>query len=149
MSGKSIAVPAHALTGTLSLVIVVTFFTASAVALVLGDAALQHSVKLAILWGLLGLVPCLAATGAAGASLTKKRRDKGTATKFLRMKAIAAIGIGILVPCAVYLGWRAVQGQGISYPVQYLELVAGACNITLLTLNLRDGLKLRRMRRAA
>ncbi|NMM44099.1 hypothetical protein HH303_06400 [Rhodospirillaceae bacterium KN72] len=149
MSGKSIAVPAHAVTGVLALAVVSTFFVSSTAALVSGDAGFQHDVKLAILWGLLGLVPCLAATGAAGASLAKKRRDTMTATKYLRMKVVAVIGLGILVPCAVYLGWRALQGQGIPYPVQYLELAAGACNITLLTLNLRDGLKLRGKRLSA
>ena len=148
MPGKSIAVYAHAATGTLALAIVLVFFASSIIALMSGDASLQHDVKLGILWGLLVLVPCLAATGAAGASLARKRRDKVTRVKFLRMKGVAALGLGILVPCAVYLGWRAVQGQGISYPVQYLELAAGACNLTLLTLNLRDGMKLRGMRRA-
>ena len=55
----------------------------------------------------------------------------------------------VLVPCAVFLQARAAAGMfdGLFYAVQALELVAGALNITLLSLSLRDGLKLAAGRR--
>ena len=50
----------------------------------------------------------------------------------------------ILIPCALFLASKARAGQfdAAFYTVQSLELVARATNITLLGLNLRDGLRL-------
>ena len=60
------------------------------------------------------------------------------------MPFIAGNGILILIPAALFLASkaRADEFDGIFYLVQALELIAGATNITLLGLNMRDGLKL-------
>ena len=64
------------------------------------------------------------------------------------MKWIAANGLLILVPSAVFLALRTGAGQFDTafYAVQGLELVAGATNLTLLILNMRDGRALGRRR---
>ncbi|MDF1486565.1 hypothetical protein PY257_15490, partial [Ramlibacter sp. H39-3-26] len=56
----------------------------------------------------------------------------------------------ILIPSALYLASKARAGEfdSVFYAVQALELVAGAVNITLLGLNMRDGLRMKgRLRR--
>jgi hypothetical protein len=65
--------------------------------------------------------------------------------KFKRMPFIAANGILILIPSALFLAFkaRAAEFDTVFYAVQALELVAGATNITLLGLNMRDGLKMK------
>ena len=58
------------------------------------------------------------------------------------MPFIAANGIFILVPAAFYLESKAASGvfDMTFYLVQGLELVAGAANLVMLGLNIRDGL---------
>jgi hypothetical protein len=60
------------------------------------------------------------------------------------MKLAAVNGILVLLPSAFVLARMANAGQfdGGFYALQSLELVAGAVNIALLTLNMRDGLRL-------
>ena len=67
------------------------------------------------------------------------------------MPFIAANGLLILVPAAIFLSVRAQAGMfdGAFYAVQAVELLAGAINVTLIGLNIRDGLRLSRRRRVA
>ena len=62
--------------------------------------------------------------------------------KLKRMHFIAANGIFILVPCAIFLNQWASLGLYDSrfYTVQALELLAGGINLTLMSMNMRDGL---------
>jgi hypothetical protein len=48
------------------------------------------------------------------------------------------------MPAALYLATLASCGEfgSLFYRVQALELVAGAANLTLVSLNIRDGLRL-------
>ena len=67
-----------------------------------------------------------------------------------RMPFIAANGLFILLPCAFFLYHRAAAGQfdAVFYAVQALELLAGATNLLLLGLSMRDGFAIRRPRAA-
>jgi hypothetical protein len=60
------------------------------------------------------------------------------------MSIIAGNGLLILVPSAFYLASKAAAGDFDAwfYGVQALELAAGATNIALMALNVRDGLRL-------
>ena len=71
------------------------------------------------------------------------------ARKSRRMKIIAANGILILMPSAFFLALKAQAGafDTVFYTVQAFEIIAGATNITLLSLNMRDGMALRRRRK--
>ena len=64
---------------------------------------------------------------------------------YRRMRLIAANGVLILIPAALFLAARAKAGQfDIAFStVQALELLAGATNLTLLALNMRDGLRMK------
>ena len=73
-------------------------------------------------------------------------------TKARRMPFIAANGVLILIPSALFLASKASAGSfdASFYLVQAVELIAGAANIVLLGLNMRDGLRLTgRLGRAA
>ena len=61
------------------------------------------------------------------------------------MPLIAANGVLVLIPSALFLASeaRAAEFDASFYVVQALELAAGATNITLLGLNMRDGLKMK------
>ncbi len=66
------------------------------------------------------------------------------------MPFIAANGVLILIPSALYLAFKARAGEFDARfdAVQALELAAGATNIALLGLNMRDGLRMKGWLRA-
>jgi len=136
----------HAAFGGLALVTICCFWGSTVVLELFGDHAAIAAVKNAILWGMLVLVPAMAAAGGSGFSLGKGWRNPAVLRKKRRMKIIAANGILVLVPSAVFLANRAAAGEfdWAFAAVQAIELLAGAVNITLLSLNMRDGFALRK-----
>jgi len=134
----------HGFFGALALLCILTFWTATVVSeLFLGQASVV-AVKNAVLIGMWVLIPAMAATGGSGFSLARTRRGRLVEVKGRRMKAAAANGLLLLLPSAWLLASMANAGRfdGVFYALQGLELVAGAVNITLLALNMRDGLRL-------
>lgn len=98
------------------------------------------------------LIPALMAAGGSGFALAQGRRDGLLGTKIKRMPWIAANGVLILIPAALFLASKARAGEfdGVFYAVQALELAAGAANIALLGLNMHGGLRMTgRLRRPA
>lgn len=61
------------------------------------------------------------------------------------MRLIAANGILVLIPSALYLASKANASEfdAAFYTIQTIELVAGAINITMLGFNLQDGLRMK------
>jgi hypothetical protein len=94
--------------------------------------------------GFLILVPALAITGASGFLMAGNSSDSKIARKKLRMPFIAGNGLLVLIPAALYLATLASRGEfgGLFYVVQAVELVAGAVNLVLVSLNIRDGFRL-------
>lgn len=140
----------HPIAGALALVILVTFWLSTAVAEMSGSQAAVVAIKTAIPWGFPLLIPALAATGGTGFALSRGRRGGLLDAKIKRMPWIAVNGLLILIPAALFLSFKAQAGEFDMrfYAAQALELVAGATNITLLGLNMRDGLTLKgRLRR--
>lgn len=135
----------HPVAGALALVIIATFWLSTAITELLGSEATVIAVKTAIPWGFIVLIPALAATGGSGLVLAKGRRAGLIGAKLKRMPLIAANGLLVLVPAALFLGAkaRAVELDADFYAVQMLELVAGLANISLLALNMRDGLRMK------
>jgi hypothetical protein len=134
----------HALFGSVALLCIVGFWTSTVVSeLLLGQASVV-AVKNAVLAGMWVLIPAMAATGGSGFSLARGRRGRLVDAKGRRMKAVAANGLLVLLPSAFLLASWANAGRfdGAFYALQGLELVAGAVNVTLLALNMRDGLRL-------
>ena len=139
----------HPIAGFTATLTIVIFWLSTAISeLLLSDAAIA-AVKTAIPWGLLLLVPALAAVGGSGVVLSQGRRQGLVGAKLKRMPLIAANGLLILIPAALFLASKARAGEfdTMFYLVQAVELLAGATNIALLGLSIRDGVKLGRSRR--
>lgn len=144
----------HAAAGALALVTILSFWTSSLAAEALGPAAIT-AIKGAIPWGMVLLIPALMVTGITGHRLAVRRRGPLVAARQRRMGLVAAKqrrmglaaanGLLVLLPCAVVLArWSAAGAFGPAFHVlQAVELAAGALNITLLSLNMRDGLRMR------
>ena len=134
----------HPLAGTLALLTIVTFWLSTALVELSGHMPTIIMVKQAIPWGFLLLIPALAMAGASGHALNRGRKAGLGVVKKKRMPFIALNGLLILMPSAFFLAWKAGQGQFDTafYGVQAIELLAGAINIALLGLNMRDGLRM-------
>ena len=139
----------HPVAGALGLAMILSFWLSTLLSELFADAATVALVKSLIPWGFLILVPAMALAGMSGFRLGKTWRGPVVAQKRKRMPVIAVNGILILIPAALYLSAKAQAGAFDTgfYIVQGLELVAGAVNITLLGLNMRDGLQLSGKRR--
>jgi len=136
----------HAFAGALALLTICIFWSATVISELFGDASAIAAVKNGILAGMLVLIPAMAIAGASGFSLGKGWKSQAVERKKRRMKIVAANGLLVLVPSAVFLAWKAGAGEfdAVFVAVQAIELIAGAVNVTLLALNMRDGLALRR-----
>ncbi len=134
----------HAVAGLVGFVTILSFWTSTVMVELFAGPAAIAVVKSRILTGMIVLVPAMAIVGATGMSLGRKRRDALTHAKKTRMPIIAVNGLVILVPAAIFLAWKANAGafDGWFYTVQAVELGAGAVNLTMMGLNIRDGLRM-------
>lgn len=134
----------HPIAGSIALLTITTFWVATALSELSGSETLIVAVKTSIPWGFLILIPALAATGGTGFKLSQGHKTGLIRSKAKRMPFIAANGVLVLIPSALFLAYKADADTFDStfYMVQGLELMAGGLNIILLGLNMRDGLKL-------
>ncbi len=141
----------HPVAGMLATLTIATFWLSTAISeLFLSEAAVV-AVKTAIPWGFLILIPALAATGGSGFVWSKGQRQGLVGAKLKRMPFIALNGLLILIPAALFLASKARAGEFDTtfYVVQAIELIAGAANLTLLGMGMRDGLRLTQWRRGS
>jgi hypothetical protein len=135
----------HFAAGFLATAMIGLFFLSTAFVELFGTHASVAALKsLIVMPGLFILVPAIAATGASGMALAKSRQGRLVEAKKKRMPFIAANGLLVLVPCAIFLDrWASAGSFDTSfYIVQAIELVAGPVNFSLMFLNIRDGLKM-------
>lgn len=135
----------HLIAGVLAPLCIATFFLSTVLVELFGSPAAVAQVKsLIVTPGLWILVPAIAAAGGSGFFLSRSRRGRLVDAKKKRMPFIAANGLLVLIPCAIVLNrWAAAGSLDASfYLLQALELVAGAVNLTLMGLNVRDGLRM-------
>jgi len=135
----------HLIAGILAPICIGIFFSSTVLVELFGSAAaVAHLKSLIVTPGLCILIPCLAATAGSGMYIGKSRRGRLIDNKKTRMRFIAANGLLVLVPCAILLSrWASAGSFDTTFcVVQTLELFAGAANVTLLALNVRDGLRL-------
>lgn len=139
----------HFLASMMAFFTILVFWTSTVLSQAWGDLETILLVKTDILWGMLILIPAMAIAGGSGMSLGGRRKDAPARAKRKRMPLIAANGMLILLPAAIFLESRARLGQfDQTYAaVQVIELVAGALNLTLMGLNIRDGIRMARRRR--
>ena len=135
----------HLVAAILATLCIVTFFTSTILVELFGRPELIATVKgLIATPGLFILVPAIAITGGSGFALSKKRKGRLVDSKKKRMPFIGMNGLLILLPSAILLDqWASAGSFDIKfYLIQGLELAAGAVNLTLMAMNMRDGLKL-------
>ncbi|GLQ30397.1 hypothetical protein [Litoribrevibacter albus] len=136
----------HATTSTLALLLILSFFLSTTISELIGNQELITQVKTLIFYAIWALLPCMAIAGITGNKLAGKATKGLIGNKKKRMPIIAANGILILIPAAIYLKTLAISGTFDTsfYLVQGLELFAGFTNLVLMSLNLGDGLKIKR-----
>lgn len=123
----------HPIAGLIAILTIATFWLSTAISELFASQATVIAIKTAIPWGFILLVPALAATGGSGFFLSKGQRQGLVGAKLKRMPFIAANGLLVLIPAALFLASKARAGEfdAAFYAVQALELAAGAVNITL------------------
>lgn len=142
----------HLIAGLLATLTIVTFFLSTLGVELFGTHEMVATVKALILMpGLFILVPAIAATGGSGMFLSKSRQGRLVEAKKKRMPFIAANGLLVMIPSAIFLNRWAAAGvfDTAFYAVQTLELLVGAVNLTLMGMNIRDGMKMSGRFRAA
>ena len=135
----------HLIAAVVATLCIATFFTTTLLVELLGSPeAIATAKRLIVSPGLFILVPAIAITGGSGFSLSKNRKGRLVENKKKRMPFIGVNGLLVLLPCALLLDtWAASGSFGTAfYVVQGLELIAGAVNLTLMGMNMRDGLKM-------
>ena len=135
----------HPLAGILALGLIALFWLSSVLAEFSGSRPAILAVKTLILIGVAFLVPLLITAALTGNRMAGRRQSPEIAAKRARMKAMAAGGILILVPAAIFLWLKARSGEFDAwfYTVQAVELLAGAVNLALGSMNARAGLAMR------
>ncbi len=136
----------HAVAGIVGFLTILTFWISTVYAELFGVAATISWVKAGILQGMFILIPAMIIVGASGMSLGKKSFHPLATKKKKRMPIIGANGMLILLPAAIFLETKAAAGifDRCFYVVQGIELIAGTINLSLMGLNIRDGLRITR-----
>ena len=134
----------HPVAGIVAFLTILTFWSSTVIAELFLPIGAVIVVKHAIPWGLLILVPALAITGASGFRIAGAAADPRILRKKRRMPFIAGNGILVLIPAALSLSVLATRSEfgALFYSIQAIELIAGAINLALMALNIRDGLRL-------
>jgi hypothetical protein len=142
----------HVVAALLATLTIVLFFVSTALVEAFGThEAVARLKSLIVMPGLFILVPAIAATGGTGFALARGWQGRLVGRKKRRMPFIAANGLLLLTPAAILLDRWASAGafDARFYAIQAIELLAGATNLALMGLNIRDGLMLSgRLRRS-
>ena len=135
----------HLITAILATLCIATFFVSTILVELFGsEASIAVLKKLIVTPGLFILIPAMALTGGTGFASAKNRKGGLISSKKKRMPFIAANGLLVLTPCAIFLSLWASNDSFDSkfYIVQLIELFSGATNLTLMGMNMRDGLRM-------
>ena len=135
----------HRTAGIVAFLCIASFFASTLFVEIFGSHEAVAGVKSLILTpGIPILVLAMVITGGSGFALAESRKGKLIEAKQKRMPFIAANGMLILVPCAIFLDRFASAGSFDTtfYLVQTVEVIAGFINLILMSMNIRDGFKL-------
>ena len=134
----------HAAAGGIGFLMILLFWTSTAMTELFASPETIAAVKGLILKGMLVLIPAMIIVGGSGMAMGRHRRDPLASAKKKRMPIIALNGLLILLPSAWYLASKSSAGEfDMSfYTIQIVELIAGAANLSMMGLNIRDGLKM-------
>ncbi len=135
----------HAVAGVVGFLLALTFVTSTVVSLSIQNMQAVAIVKTAIFGGMFALILALLGAGASGVSLLGKRTDSLALTKQRRGPIAFMTSFFVLLPSATFLWWRASGSplDTLFYVVQAVELAGSSVVLTMIGLNIRDGLALR------
>ena len=97
---------------------ILMFWTSTAVSELFAGPAVVTQVKVLIPWGFVVLVPAMMAVGISGSRLGRSRGGRLVANKSRRMTIIAANGMLVLIPSAIFLSIRAEAGGSIGRSIR-------------------------------
>ncbi|WP_290700838.1 hypothetical protein [Amphritea sp.] len=139
----------HRIAGVFAFLIILSFFSSTLITELMGDQAMILTVKTVISYGVWILIPLMMITGISGIKMAPKANAGPIGNKKKRMPFIALNGLLILLPCAIYLQHLASSGSFDTtfYTVQAAELIAGFINLVLMSLNIRDGIRVVRAKK--
>lgn len=134
----------HAFAGGIGFLMILLFWTSTLISELFASYETIAAIKAMILKSMSLLIPAMAIAGASGMAMGRRRKDALTAAKKKRMPIIALNGLFILLPAAWFLAGKAASGQfdATFYLVQSVELLAGLLNLSLMGMNIRDGLRM-------
>lgn len=134
----------HAIAGVIGFICILTFVTSTVYAVFLGDTATYAAIKGNIFKWVFLLIAALLVAGGTGVNLLGKRQEVLALTKQKRGPIGFMTSLLILLPCAYFLSkWAAAGSIGtLLFVVQTLELLASGVVISMVGLNIRDGLAL-------
>lgn len=134
----------HKTAAILALVLITSFLTSTIIADLLATPQQIAHVKSTILMFIPGLILAMMVTGISAKKLYPGAIKGVFKIKQTRMKVAGINGVIILLPAAIILArWSALgQFDGLYWTVQILEIIAGMTNLTMIGLNIRDGIRL-------
>jgi hypothetical protein len=148
---KPLLVRVHVAAAAGALALITAFLVSSGVTDLLGGAGDIRVLRHGILLGVPLLIACLAIAGLTGRRLAGGSRSAVVRRKQRRLQAAAAVGLLVLVPCALILSHLAAApaASRAFTALEITEFVFGTFNLSLLALNFRDGRRMTRHRRSA
>lgn len=135
----------HRIASVIAPLCIVLFWTSTVLIELFGShLAVTRLKSLIVTPGIWIMVPAMVMAGGSGMLMSQSRRGRLIDAKKKRMPFIAANGLCVLVPCAIVLNHWAATGSFNTpfYLVQAIELIAGPINLILMSLNIRDGLRM-------
>jgi hypothetical protein len=145
---RPVLVRVHLAAAAGALAVISAFLVSSVVTELVGSPGDVRVLRHGILLGLPLLIGCLAAAALTSRRMAGRSRVPVVRRKQRRMQVVAALGLVVLVPCAValdYLAGSAAAGS-LASVLEITEILAGGVNLALLALNFRDGRGLTRRR---
>ncbi|WP_295893465.1 hypothetical protein [uncultured Vibrio sp.] len=141
----------HRVAAMMAFFMILVFFSSTLLVEIAGSKQSILEVKRAISYAIFLLIPTMAIVGITGSKMAGSSQHPTLVAKKKRTPIIALNGLLILTPSAFYLYHLAEQDQfnNIFYAVQALELIAGLVNLSLMGLNIRDGIAMSKRRSLA
>ena len=142
MKRKTI-VRVHLIATIIAATTIATFFTVSLIAEIRGDEFFIKSVKAFILYALPIMIVSMPALAITGNKLAGQSKNHLVNLKKNRMKFIMINGI-VLVSLAIFLYYRShfQRIDSVFLAFQIAEFIFGLTNLTLISLNARNGMQL-------
>lgn len=139
----------HMAASVAAISLITTFFISSTITEIFGGTGDIRVLRNGIVLGLPLLIAFLAIAGLTGRHLANGSRSAIVRRKRRRLQLAGAVGLLVLVPCALILD-HLVSTPAIDRTfigLEIIELFFGAINLLLLVLNFRDGRRMTRHRR--